>query len=81
MSDEKKKIEKEKLKERMRKHRGKKSGGDKKATLTSTLWAPGLLYGETELYKRDSEIAKNKMRKKDYTRQVGKKCPKIFRPR
>ena len=64
MSDKKKKIEKEKLKERMRKHRGKKSGGEKKETLTSTLWAPGLLYGETELYKRDSEIARNKMREK-----------------
>ena len=58
MSVEKKEIEKEKMKERMRKHRGKKSGGEKKETLTSALWATGLLYRETELYKRNSEIAK-----------------------
>ena len=64
MSDEKKKIEKEKLKERMRKHREKKVAGKKKETLTSALWAPGLLYGETELYKRNNEIEKNRIREK-----------------
>ena len=62
MSDEKKKMEKEKLKERMRKLREKKSGGEKKETLTSALWAPGLLYGETELYKRNNEVAKKRIR-------------------
>ena len=64
MSDEKKKMEKEKLKERVRMYREKKSGGKKKETLTSALWAPGLLYGETELYKRNNEVEKNRIRKK-----------------
>ena len=64
MSDEKKKLEKEKLKERVRMYREKKSGGKKKETLTSALWAPGLLYGETELYKRNNEREKNRIREK-----------------
>ena len=74
MSDEKREIEKEKLKERMRKHRGKKSGGEKKETLTSALWAPGLLYGDTELYERNNEKAKIVMREKRLKQAVAELC-------
>ena len=45
MSDEEKNIEREKLKVRMRNLRG-----EKRVTLTSTMWAPGLVYGDSELY-------------------------------
>lgn len=65
MSEEKRKIEKEKLKERMKKLRERKGEpGKKKETLTCTLWGPGLLYGETELYKRYQEMDKLRMREK-----------------
>ena len=59
MSDEEKNIEREKLKVRMRNLRG-----EKRVTLTSTMWAPGLVYGESELYLRNNEMAKQRIKEK-----------------
>ena len=57
-------IEKEKLKDRMRKLRESKAGIKKKETLTSVLWAPWLKYGESELYKRNKDMDKNRIKEK-----------------
>ena len=65
MSEEKRKIENEKLKERMKMLRERKGEpGKKRETLTSALWGPGLLYGETELYRRYQEMDKLRMKEK-----------------
>ena len=36
----------------------------KKETLSTTLWSPGLKYGETELYTRDLEMQRKRMKRK-----------------
>lgn len=36
----------------------------KKETLSSSLWSPGLKYGETELYTRDLEMQRKRMKRK-----------------
>ena len=65
MSEEKRKIENEKLKEGVKMLRERKGEpGKKRETLTSTLWGPGLLYGETELYRRYQEMDKLRMKEK-----------------
>ena len=65
MSEEKRKIENEKLKERVKMLRERKGEpGKKRETLTSTLWGPGLLYRETELYRRYQEMDKLRMKEK-----------------
>ena len=65
MSDEEKNIEKGKLKERMRNLRERtKPQGEKRVTMTSTLWAPGQLYGESELYLRNNKMAKKRLQEK-----------------
>ena len=48
----------------MRKLRESKPGIEKKETLTSALWAPWLTYGESELYKRNKELDKNRIKEK-----------------
>ena len=61
---EKDKVKKEK-KEYMRKRRSEKGTKmDSKETLTSKLWGPGLLFGETELYKRQKEMERKRMKDK-----------------
>ena len=65
MSDEEKNKEKEKLNERMRNLRERtKPQGEKKVTMTSTLWAPGQLYGESELYLQNNKMAKKRLKGK-----------------
>ena len=65
MSDEERNIEKEKLKERMRNLRERtKPQGEKRVTMTSTLWAPGQLYGESKLYLRNNKMAKKRLQEK-----------------
>ena len=59
LSNEKRNIEKEKLRERMRKLRQ-----NNRVTLTSTLWAPGLTYGESDLYIRNKEMDKQRIKEK-----------------
>ena len=57
MSEANKNIEKEKLKNRMRKLRESKTVlREKKKTLMSTLWKPDLKYFESELYLRNKEM-------------------------
>ena len=57
MSEANKNIEKEKLKNRMRKFRESKTVlREKKKTLMSTLWKPDLKYFESELYLRNKEM-------------------------
>ena len=75
MSDEEKNIEKEKLKERMRNLRERtKPQGEKKVTMTSTLWAPGQLYGESDLYLRNNKMAQKRLKEKreNFTSEVKK---------
>ena len=59
LSTEKRNIEKGKLIERMRKLRQ-----SNRVTLTSTLWAPGVNYGESDLYIRNKEMDRIRMKEK-----------------
>ena len=72
MSEEKKEREKQMLKNRMKKKRqeiseskkDRETREKKTETLTSTLWGPGLLFGETELYKRHKRMDRERIKEK-----------------
>ena len=62
-------LEREEVKNEKREHmrkirKTKASIGFRKETLISTLWKPGQLYGETELYKRTNEMERKRIKDK-----------------
>ena len=59
-----KKVDRERKKELRAKEGIQK---EKTETLISTLWEPGLLFGETELYKRQKEMEKKRIKEKRAT--------------
>ena len=64
LSTEAKDKERENLKKRMKKIRANKNPAHKKMTQRSSLWPPGLKYGETPLYEMEKELQRERMKRK-----------------